>query len=70
MLAETEAELKEFQISSKDLEDEMALDVERAEKAREDMENKLSRTEGERDDWKVRRYIVVNYYVEIWIDID
>jgi hypothetical protein len=53
MLAETEAELKEFQISSKDLEDEMALDVERAEKAREDMENKLARIEGERDDWKV-----------------
>jgi len=53
MLAETEAELKEFQISSKELEDEMALDVERAEKAREDMENKLSRMEGERDDWKV-----------------
>lgn len=70
MLAETEAELKEFQISSKDLEDEMALDVERAEKAREDMQNKLSRTEGERDDWKVRSYIVVNYCVEIWIDID
>lgn len=53
MLAETEAELKEFQISSKELEEEMALDVERAEKAREDMENKLARIEGERDDWKV-----------------
>lgn len=54
MLTETEAELKEFQVSSKELEDEMALDVDRAEKAREDMQNKLSRTEGERDDWKVR----------------
>lgn len=54
MLTETEAELKEFQVSSKELEDEMALDVERAEKAREDMQNKLTRTEGERDDWKVR----------------
>lgn len=53
MLAETEAELKEFQISSKELEEEMALDVERAEKAREGMENKLARIEGERDDWKV-----------------
>lgn len=54
MLAETDAELKEFQISSKELEDEMALDIDRAEKAREDMQNKLSRIEGERDDWKVR----------------
>lgn len=53
MLAETEAELKEFQVSSKELEDEMQLDVERAEKAREDMQNKFARAESDRDEWKV-----------------
>lgn len=56
MLAETEAELKEFQISSKELEDEMVLDVDRAEKAREEMEARLNRIEGEREDFKVRSY--------------
>jgi hypothetical protein len=53
MLAETEGELKEFQVSSKELEDEMQMDVERAEKAREDMQNKLTRAEGDREEWKV-----------------
>ncbi|KAF8323249.1 hypothetical protein DL93DRAFT_2050245 [Clavulina sp. PMI_390] len=54
MLAETEAELREFQVSSKELEEEMGLDLERAEKARGDMQNKLDRIEGERDDWKTK----------------
>lgn len=57
MLTETEAELKEFQVSSKELEDEMALELDRAEKAREDLENKLSRAESDREDWKVSSWV-------------
>ena len=54
-LADTEADLAEFQVSSKELEEEMGLELERAEKAKEEMRNKLSKAETERDDWKVLR---------------
>ena len=53
-LAETEADLAEFQVSSKELEEEMGIELERSEKAKEEMKMKLGKVENEREDWKVR----------------
>jgi len=54
MLAETRAELDEFHTSSKELEEELIKEIERTEKAQRDLKVKVSRTETERDEWKVR----------------
>ena len=53
MLAETRAELDEFQVSSKDLEEELLNELERTEKVQQDLKLKISKAEGERDEWKV-----------------
>ena len=55
MLAETRAELDEFQQSSKELEEELEAELERTEKAQKDLVVKASKAESERDEWKVRR---------------
>ena len=55
MLAETRAELDEFHTSSKELEEELIKEIERTEKAQQDLKVKVSRVETERDEWKVRR---------------
>ncbi|PSR75931.1 hypothetical protein PHLCEN_2v8845 [Hermanssonia centrifuga] len=52
MLAETRAELDEFQVSSKELEEELERELERTEKAQQDLQIKVSRAEHEKDDWK------------------
>ena len=54
MLAETRAELDEFQQSSKELEEELEAELERTEKAQKDLVVKASKAENERDEWKVR----------------
>ena len=55
MLAETRAELDEFQQSSKELEEELEAELERTEKVQKDLVVKASKAESERDEWKVRR---------------
>ncbi|KAI9058849.1 hypothetical protein FKP32DRAFT_1597160 [Trametes sanguinea] len=52
MLAETRAELDDFQHSSKELEEELERELERTEKAQQDLRVKVARAEQERDDWK------------------
>lgn len=53
MLSETRAELDEFHTSSKELEEELIKEIERTEKAQQDLKVKVSRVETERDEWKV-----------------
>lgn len=52
-MAATRADLEEFQLSSKELEEEMTLEIERTEKAQQELRTKVSRVEREKDDWKV-----------------
>lgn len=52
MLAETRAELEDFQQSSKELEEELEQELERTEKAQQDLKIKASKAETERDEWK------------------
>ncbi|KIK28438.1 hypothetical protein PISMIDRAFT_68038, partial [Pisolithus microcarpus 441] len=52
MLAETRAELDEFHTSSKELEEELIKEIERTEKAQQDLKVKVSRVESDRDEWK------------------
>ncbi|KAJ8596991.1 hypothetical protein M405DRAFT_780812 [Rhizopogon salebrosus TDB-379] len=52
MLAETRAELDEFHTSSKDLEEELIKEIERTEKAQQELKVKVAKTELERDEWK------------------
>ncbi|KII93534.1 hypothetical protein PLICRDRAFT_100265 [Plicaturopsis crispa FD-325 SS-3] len=52
MLAETRAELDDFQHSSKELEEELERELERTEKAQQDMKIKVAKSEMEREDWK------------------
>ncbi|OCH95771.1 hypothetical protein OBBRIDRAFT_767030 [Obba rivulosa] len=52
MLAETRAELEDFQQSSKDLEEEMEREILRTEKAQMELQAKVAKAERERDDWK------------------
>ncbi|KAI6044940.1 hypothetical protein EDC04DRAFT_2637668 [Pisolithus marmoratus] len=52
MLAETRAELDEFHTSSKELEEELIKEIERTEKAQQDLKVKISRIESDRDEWK------------------
>lgn len=54
MLTETRTELDEFHTSSKELEEELIKEIERTEKAQQDLKVKVSRVETERDEWKVR----------------
>ena len=58
MLAETRAELDEFQQSSKELEEELEAELVRTEKAQKDLVVKASKAESERDEWKVRYCIL------------
>jgi hypothetical protein len=53
MLAETRAELEDFQQSSKELEEELEQELVRTEKAQQDLKIKASKAEAERDEWKV-----------------
>lgn len=53
MLAETRAELDEFHTSSKELEEELIKEIDRTEKAQQDLKVKVAKTELERDEWKV-----------------
>jgi hypothetical protein len=52
-LAETRADLEDFQQSSKELEEEMNLEITRTEKAQQELKTKVARVEAERDEWKV-----------------
>ncbi|KAF8496675.1 hypothetical protein JB92DRAFT_3125991 [Gautieria morchelliformis] len=51
-LAETRADLEDFQQSSKELEEEMNLEIIRTEKAQLELKAKVTRVETERDEWK------------------
>ena len=53
MLAETRAELDDFHLSSKELEEELERELERTEKAHQELKVKVARAESERDEWKV-----------------
>ena len=77
MLAETRAELDDFQHSSKELEEELERELERTEKTQQDLRAKLARAENERDDWKVRSILAAGllatdnlHRMLIWFDID
>ncbi|KAG8978900.1 NADH:ubiquinone oxidoreductase, partial [Tulasnella sp. 427] len=52
LLAETRAELDDFTRTSKELEEELERDLERTEKAQEELRSKVTKVEGERDEWK------------------
>ncbi|TFL06602.1 hypothetical protein BDV98DRAFT_600620 [Pterulicium gracile] len=52
MLAETRAELDDFHVTSKELETELEAELQRTEKAQQDLKVKAERAERERDDWK------------------
>ncbi|TBU61987.1 hypothetical protein BD310DRAFT_919383 [Dichomitus squalens] len=54
MLAETRAELDDFHHSSKELEEELERELERTERAQQDLKVKVARAETERDDWKAK----------------
>ena len=59
MLTETRAELDDFHQASKELEAELENELQRTEKAQQDLQAKVIRAEGERDEWKVRRASLV-----------
>jgi nuclear distribution protein NudE len=59
MLAETRADLDEFQRSSKELEDELVRELDHNEKAQQDLRVKVAKAESERDDWKVSIFLMV-----------
>ncbi|TCD69983.1 NADH:ubiquinone oxidoreductase [Steccherinum ochraceum] len=52
MLSETRAELDDFHVSSKELEEELERELERTEKAQHELKIKAAKAENERDDWK------------------
>ncbi|KAI0034290.1 hypothetical protein K488DRAFT_84143 [Vararia minispora EC-137] len=54
MLAETRNELDDFHTSSKELEEELERELQRTEKAQQDLKVKLERAQGEREDWKAK----------------
>ena len=56
MLTETRTELDDFHLTSKELEAELESELQRTEKAQQDLKIKVARAESERDDWKVRLY--------------
>jgi len=53
MLAETKNELDDFHQSSKELEEELERELQRTEKAQQDLKVKVEWAARERDDWKV-----------------
>jgi hypothetical protein len=53
MLAETRTELDDFQVSSRELEEELERELERTEKAQQELKVKAARAEQEKDEWKV-----------------
>lgn len=53
MLDETRAELDEFQQSSKELEDELEKELSATEKVQMELKERITRLEGEKDEWKV-----------------
>ena len=53
MLAETRNELDDFHTSSKELEEELEQELQRTERAHQDLKLKLERAECEREEWKV-----------------
>jgi hypothetical protein len=52
MLSETRAELDDFHHASKELEAELEAELQRTEKAQQDLRVKVAKAESERDDWK------------------
>lgn len=52
MLAETRAELDDFHHASKELEAELENELQRTEKAQQDLQLKVAKAESERDEWK------------------
>ncbi|KAI0788612.1 hypothetical protein C8Q75DRAFT_879938 [Abortiporus biennis] len=52
MLSETRAELDDFHISSKELEEELERELDRTEKAQRDLKIKVERAEHEKEEWK------------------
>jgi nuclear distribution protein NudE len=54
MLTETRGELDDFHQASKELEAELENELQRTEKAQQDLQAKVIRAENERDEWKVR----------------
>lgn len=53
MLAETRTELDEFHQASKELEAELESELQRTEKAQQELQSKVIRSGIERDEWKV-----------------
>ena len=58
ILSETRADLQEFQITSKQLEEELEQELDRTEKAQQELQVRAARAEQEEDEWKVRRVCV------------
>lgn len=54
LLAETKAELDEFQIASKELEDELERELQRTENEKERLRHLSDKAEKECNEWKVR----------------
>lgn len=54
ILSETRAELQSFQVTSKAIEEELELELDRTEKAQQELQVKAARAEHEKDEWKVR----------------
>lgn len=54
IVRETQAELDDFQVSSRELEAELESDLARTEKAKMDLMVKVERAETERDEWKAK----------------
>ena len=52
---EARADLHEFQVTSKQFEEELEQELERTEKQQDELRARAARTEQEKDDWKVRR---------------
>ncbi|KAL7418546.1 NADH:ubiquinone oxidoreductase [Cryptotrichosporon argae] len=54
MLNETRAELDEFQMSSRELEEELERELATTEKQQEELREKIKRLEAEKDEWKMK----------------
>ncbi|KAJ3537637.1 hypothetical protein NM688_g6652 [Phlebia brevispora] len=52
ILSETRAELQDFQITSKQLEEELEQELDRTEKAQQDLQIKAARADQEKEEWK------------------
>lgn len=56
MLSEARNELDDFVHSSKELEEELLRELDRTERTQKELQDKVSRVETDRDEWKVRCY--------------